>query len=85
MTATLILLLPLVYVALQWAALSRMRRGWQVAALFPAICMAAALAAMAVGIAAGSDLAAAGLMLGLPLATAYLMILWPLHFVLSAE
>lgn len=81
----LILILPLVYVALQWAALSRMRRGWQVAALFPAVCMGAALAAMAVGIAAGSDLAAVGLMLGLPVATAYLLILWPLHFVLSAD
>ena len=32
-TAALILALPLLYILLQWAALRRMERGWQVAAL----------------------------------------------------
>ena len=85
MTATLILLLPLVYITLQWAALSRMQGGWQVAALMPAVFMAAALGLMVVGIVAQMDLAAMVLMVGLPLATLYLIILWPLHLALSGD
>ena len=79
MSAAIVLLLPLVYVALQWAALRRMRHGWQLAAIAPAAGMAAALAVLAVGIAIGADFAAVGLMLGLPLATGYLLVLLLLH------
>lgn len=82
MTAILILALPLLYVTLQWAALARMQGRWRKAALLPVIFMAAALALMAVGIAARTDLAAAALMVGLPVATAYLVVLWPLHLAL---
>lgn len=85
LSATLILILPLIYVILQWAALARMEGRWQTAALMPAMFMAAALAAMAFGIAARIDAAALALMLGLPLATLYLLVLWPLHLALRGE
>ena len=83
-TATLILLLPLLYITLQWAALARMQGAWQVAALLPAIFMTAALGLMVVGIAAQADFAAMALMIGLPAATMYLVVLWPLHFALKS-
>lgn len=80
MTGQIILTLPLLYIALQATALYRMRKGWQWAALLPAVFMMAALVVMAVGLIANMDLALLALMFGLPLATTYLLILWPLHF-----
>ena len=82
-TATLILLLPLLYITLQWAALARMQGAWQVAALLPAIFMTAALCLMIVGIAAQADFAAMAVMFGLPAATIYLIVLWPIHLALK--
>lgn len=85
MTGHLILGVPILYVVLQWAALHKMRNGWHVAAVLPAVCMTGALLLMIVGIVAGADLALLAIMIGLPLATAYLLILWPLHLVLSRQ
>jgi membrane-anchored protein YejM (alkaline phosphatase superfamily) len=79
-TAKVILLIPVLYVALQWAALRRMRHGWQVAAALPALFMAAALAVFVIGILTGASMAAMWLVLGLPAATVYLLILLPLHW-----
>ena len=83
MTGQFILVVPILYVALQWAALHKMKDGWQTAALLPAVFMAAALILMVVGLLTSVDLALVALMLGLPLATAYLLVLWPLHLVLG--
>ncbi len=83
MSAQIILLVPILYVALQWAALHKMRDGWHIAALLPAVLMGVALLFMVVGLLASADLALLALMIGLPMATAYLMILWPLHLVLG--
>ncbi|MEM6824678.1 MAG: hypothetical protein AAF566_06175 [Pseudomonadota bacterium] len=83
MTGQIVLAVPLLYVVLQWTALHRMRDGWHVAALLPAVFMCAALLFMVVGLVTSIDLALVGLMIGLPLATTYLMILWPLHMMLG--
>lgn len=85
MTGQVILIVPILYVVLQWAALNRMRDGWQVAALLPAFFMGAALALVAIGLLAGADLALLALMFGLPVATIYLLVLWPLHMVLGGH
>ena len=83
MTGQIILIVPILYVVLQWAALYRMRDGWHVAALLPAVFLSAALLIMIGGIILGIDFALLILMFGLPLATAYLIVLWPLHFMLG--
>ena len=83
MTAQIILIVPLLYIILQWTALYRMRDGWHVAALLPAFFMCAALLFMVIGLVTNVDLALIALMIGLPLATTYLLILWPLHMVLG--
>jgi len=79
----MILLLPLSYVILQWLALQRMRRAWQVAAALPAVFMALALGVFIVGILTGADLAALLLVIGMPVATGYLVLLFPLHWVMA--
>lgn len=83
MTALPVILLPIVYILLQWIALRRMQAGWQTAALLPAALMALALFVMVLGLAAGADLAVAAVFLGLPAATLYLLILLPLHSALG--
>lgn len=83
MTEQIILIVPILYIVLQWTALSRMRDGWHVAALMPAVFMLAALILMVFGLLANADIALLALMIGLPLATGYLLILWPLHLVLG--
>lgn len=83
MSSQIILIVPILYVALQWAALHRMRDGWHIAALLPALVMAVALLFMVVGLIASADLALLALMIGLPLATIYLIVLWPLHLMLG--
>lgn len=82
MSSSIVIALPLVYLALQWAALAQMERGWRAAAALPLLVMTAALVVMVIGLAAGASLAPVAVMLGLPAATAYLAILWPLHFLL---
>ncbi|MEO0692933.1 MAG: hypothetical protein AAFY90_08690 [Pseudomonadota bacterium] len=82
MTQT-ILLLPMLYVILQWWALRRMREAWQVAAAVPAVFMAGGLAAFVIGILTGADLAALWLVIGMPLATAYLLLLFPVYWAVS--
>ena len=83
MKEQIVLIVPILYIVLQWTALSRMRNGWHVAALMPAVFMLAALLLMVVGLLANVDVALLALMIGLPLATAYLLVLWPLHMVLG--
>lgn len=83
MSGQVVLIVPVLYVVLQWAALNKMRDGWHVAALLPAVVMFAALLLMVVGIVAQVDLALLAVMLGLPIATAYLLVLWPLHLMLG--
>lgn len=82
MNGIIIVLVPIVYITLQWAALARMRDGWQVAAVLPAAFMFGALLLLVVGLLTQADLAAAAVIIGLPLATAYLIVLWPLHLAL---
>ncbi len=81
--ATLILLIPLAYVGLQWTALQYMERGWQIAAALPLVALAASLAIFVIGIATNASDAAIWLVLGLPVATLYLVLLWPIHWVLA--
>ena len=85
MTGQIIILVPILYVALQWTALHKMKDGWQVAALLPAVMMAGALVVMALGLLTHADIALLALMLGLPIATAYLLVLWPLHLILGRQ
>jgi hypothetical protein len=80
---SLLLLIPVLYVALQWSALKRMRYGWRWAASLPAAAMIAALAVFVVGIATNAETAAMWLVLGLPVATAYLVLLLPLHWMIA--
>jgi hypothetical protein len=80
---TLLLLVPVLYVALQWSALKRMRHGWRYAAAFPVIAMFLALAIFVVGIVTNANMAAIWLVLGLPLATVYLVLLLPLHWMFA--
>jgi hypothetical protein len=80
---TLLLLVPVLYVALQWSALRRMRHGWRWAAALPVIAMLAALAVFVVGIATNANMAAMWLVLGLPVATLYLVLLLPLHWMIA--
>lgn len=82
MNGQLILVVPLLYVVLQWAALNRMRDGWQLAALFPAVIMGVALLLVIIGIIVHFDIALLGLMFGLPAATLYLLVLLPLHLMM---
>ena len=82
---TLLLLLPVLYVALQWSALRRMRHGWRWAAAIPVMAMLAALAVFVVGIATNANMAAMWLVLGLPVATVYLSLLLPLHWIVARE
>jgi hypothetical protein len=82
---TLLLLVPVLYVALQWSALRRMRNGWRLAAAIPVAAMLAALAVFAVGIAVNANMAAIWLVLGLPLATLYLVLLLPLHWMVARD
>ena len=82
---TVLILVPVLYVALQWSALKRMRDGWRWAATIPAAAMMAALAIFVVGIATNADMAAIWLVLGLPLATAYLVLLLPLHWMVARD
>jgi hypothetical protein len=81
MSAKLILLVPVLYASLQWFALARMRHGWQVAAVLPAVFILAAFAVFVIGIATGASLATLWLVMGLPLATVYLLLLVPIHWV----
>jgi hypothetical protein len=73
------------YVALQWSALKRMRHGWRWAAALPVVAMAAALAVFVVGIATNASMTAIWLMLGLPVATLYLVLLLPLHWIVARD
>jgi hypothetical protein len=82
---TLLLLVPVLYVALQWSALKRMRHGWRYAAFFPVFAMALALAVFVIGIATNANMAAMWLVLGLPVATAYLVLLLPLHWMIAKD
>ena len=82
---TFLILVPVLYVALQWSALKRMRHGWRWAATIPAAAMVAALAIFVVGIATNADMAAIWLVLGLPVATAYLVLLLPLHWMVARD
>lgn len=82
---TILLLVPILYVALQWSALRRMRHGWRWAATLPAAAMLAALAIFVLGIATNADMAAIWLVLGLPVATAYLVLLLPLHWMVARD
>lgn len=82
---TFLILLPVIYVALQWSALQRMRDGWRWAAALPVIAMALALAVFIVGMLTNASMAALWLMLGLPLATLYLVLLLPLHWMVSRD
>ena len=80
---TLLLLVPVLYVALQWSALKRMRHAWRWAAALPVIAMLAALAVFVVGIVTNANMAAMWLVLGLPVATIYLVLLLPLHWMIA--
>jgi hypothetical protein len=82
---TLLLLVPVLYVALQWSALRRMRHGWRWAAAVPVMAMLAALAIFVVGIATNANMAAMWLVLGLPVATVYLVLLLPLHWMIARD
>jgi hypothetical protein len=82
---TLLLLVPVLYVALQWSALRRMRNGWRWAAAIPVAAMLAALAVFAVGIATNANMTAIWLVLGLPVATLYLVLLLPLHWIVARD
>ena len=82
---TLLLLIPVVYIALQWSALKRMRNGWRLAATFPVIAMLAALALFVIGMFTNASLATMWLVLGLPVATVYLVCLLPLHWIVSRD
>lgn len=77
---TIILLIPAIYLGLQWIALKRMQDGWRKAAVFPVIFMAGALAFFVLGIATNASMASVWLVLGLPAATLYLLCLFPLHW-----
>ncbi len=81
----LLLLIPVVYVILQWSALRRMNHGWRLAAIMPALAMAAALAIFVIGIATNAGMAAMWLVLGLPLATLYLIVLFPIHWIVGRD
>jgi hypothetical protein len=72
-----------IYLALQWSALRRMRDGWRVAATFPVIAMLFALFLFVLGILTNASMAAMWLVLGLPLATLYLLCLLPIHWLAS--
>jgi hypothetical protein len=82
---TLLLLVPILYVALQWSALRRMRDGWRWAAAIPVVAMLAALAVFVVGIVTNASMAPMWLVLGLPLATIYLVLLLPLHWIVARD
>jgi hypothetical protein len=82
---TLLLLMPVLYVALQWSALKRMRHGWRYAAALPVIAMGLALAVFVVGIVTNASMAAIWLVLGLPVATVYLVLLLPLHWMIARD
>lgn len=82
---TLLLLLPVLYVALQWSALRRMRDGWRLAAAVPVAAMLAALAVFVVGIVTNASMAEMWLVLGLPMATLYLVLLVPLHWLVVRD
>ena len=82
---TLLLLVPVLYVALQWSALKRMRHAWRWAAALPVIAMLAALAVFVVGIVTNANMAAMWLVLGLPVATVYLVLLLPLHWMIARD
>ncbi len=84
MSATnLLLLIPVIYVILQWSALRRMRDGWRMAAALPGILMGACLLILIFGIAMNANMAAIWFVLGLPVATVYLLLLLPLHWMMS--
>lgn len=85
MDAKLVLLIPVLYVALQCAALSRMRDNWQMAAVMPAAFMLLSLGIFVLGIVTGASSAAMWLILGLPAATIYLVFLLPLHWALHSD
>jgi hypothetical protein len=85
MNEQLILVVPLMYVVLQWAALSQMRDRWHMAAMLPAVLMGLSLLLVVVGIIVNLDIALVGLMVGLPAATAYLLVLWPLYIMLCRD
>lgn len=75
-----ILLVPALYLALQWSALRRMQAGWRRAAIVPVVCMAVALVFFAIGIVTNASMASVWLVLGLPAATLYLLFLFPIHW-----
>ncbi|MEL6168603.1 MAG: hypothetical protein AAFR35_07915 [Pseudomonadota bacterium] len=81
--ATLILLIPIAYVALQLVALRSMRNGWQWAAALPAVAMGAALLVYLVGIVTNAASSSLWLMMGLPVATLYLLLLFPMRWILA--
>jgi hypothetical protein len=63
------------YLWLQWRALTRFAGFWRLAALVPAIAMAAALAVAVIGVMADANLAPLWFFLTLPFACLYLVIL----------
>ena len=71
-----ILVLPLIYLTLQIAALGWMPEGWRAAAAWPAFAMGGALILFPVGIVLNAAIAPALLALALPVAAVYLAALW---------
>lgn len=74
-----VLVLPLVYLALQIAALGWMPERWRDAAAWPAVAMGGALILFPVGIVVNAAIAPALLSLALPVASVYLAALWLLY------
>lgn len=75
----IILGLPLIYLALQIAALGWMAAPWRAAAAWPAVAMGGALILYPVGIVLNAPIASALLALALPLASLYLAGLWVIY------
>lgn len=71
-----VLVLPLVYLALQIAALAWMPERWRQAAAWPAFAMGGALILLPVGIVLNAAIVPALFALALPVASVYLAALW---------
>lgn len=71
------------YLWLQWRALARFAGFWRLAALVPAVVMAAALAVAIIGVMQDANLAPLWFFLALPFACLYLAILSGLRAVLA--
>lgn len=67
------------WIAMQVMALRRMRGGWRIAALVPALAMGAAFAVAVLGAMAGSNLAPIWVVFALPPCFLWLLGLWLAH------